>query len=116
MSTRATGNLGESLAVTFLEKLGWKVIQRNVHYRFGEIDILAETKDYIVIVEVKAKKDSSQGYAVEMITPSKKQVLRKLANLLQVEYNKPVRVDVIAIDGYADTAPNITHYPFAIEV
>lgn len=115
MSTRTTGNLGEDLAVVFLERLGWSILKRNIHYRFGEVDILADAKDYIVIVEVKAKKNSSQGYAVEMITPAKKRVLRKLANLLQVEYNKPVRVDVIAIDGYADSEPKITHYPFAVE-
>ena len=114
MSTRSIGNHGEEVAVAFLEKLGWQIVARNAHLGFGEIDILADSGDYLVIVEVKAKKTAYQGYAVEMITAAKKQVLRRLAKMVQTRYNKPVRVDVVAIDNYAAT-PKITHYPFAIE-
>ncbi len=114
MNTRSIGNTGEAAAANYLQSLGWKIIGQHLHYRFGEIDILAEAKDHLVIVEVKAKKSSSHGLAVEMLTKSKQAVLRKLAKLMVYEYNKPVRIDVITIDDFNSTCPKLVHYPFAI--
>jgi putative endonuclease len=114
MSTRATGSTAEDMAVDFLRQLGWKIIGRNLHYRFGEIDILAEWENEIIVVEVKAKRARGQGVAVEMITPVKHRRLRQLAHWVQAEYNKPVRIDVIAIDDFGSPRVTITHYPYAI--
>jgi putative endonuclease len=115
MSTRAVGNSGEAMAVNFLETLGWSILGRNLHYRFGEIDILADAGDFVVIVEVKAKKSAHNGLAIEMITPTKQRVLQKLAKWVTLAYNKPVRVDVIAIDNFGSPDAKLAHYPFAIE-
>lgn len=114
MHTRGTGNLGEDVAVNFLADLGWKIVGRNLHYRFGEIDVLADSGEHMVIIEVKVKKSLSQGYAVEMVTPSKQRTLQKLAQWVAVEYNKPVRIDVITIDNFKSHQPVLTHYPFAV--
>lgn len=114
MHSRGTGNLGEDQAAAFLEGLGWQIVGRNLHYRFGEVDILADSGESLVLVEVKAKKSSLRGFAVEMLTPSKQQVLRKLAKWVELEYNKPVRIDVITIDNFASSNHKLTHYPFAI--
>lgn len=114
MSTRATGSTAEDMAVDFLCQLGWKIVGRNLHYRFGEIDILAEHKKQLIIVEVKAKRHATQGMAIEMITPVKQRRLRQLAHWVEAEYNKPVRIDVIAIDDFGSPQATITHYPYAI--
>lgn len=114
MNTRSRGDAGESLAVTYLESLGWQILGRNVHKRFGEIDILADNKTEVILVEVKAKKNSVYGSAVEMLTLSKQATLSKLAKLVQAQYNKPVRIDVITIDGFATSEPKLTHYPYAV--
>jgi putative endonuclease len=115
MSTRLVGNLGEDRAVLYIQQqFGWKIIDRNLHKRFGEIDILAESKEFIILIEVKVKRSLTQGYAVEMVTPQKQRTLRKLAHFLQTEYNKPVRIDVLSIDNFASTQPIITYYPFAV--
>lgn len=115
MNTRTVGGQEEDRAADYLATRGYKIISRNLHFRFGEIDILAEDKHCIVIVEVKAKKSSLRGAAVEMVTPAKKRTLRLLAKLLQTRYNKPVRVDVITIDNAARSDAEIRHYPYAIE-
>ncbi|HHD80528.1 MAG TPA: hypothetical protein ENK99_02825 [Campylobacterales bacterium] len=41
-STRQSGNLSVDIAVSYIEKLGYKVIERNYYARkLGEIDIIA---------------------------------------------------------------------------
>ena len=115
MQKRTLGNSGEDSAVAYIETLGWRVIDRNAHFRLGEIDILADAGKEMVIIEVKAKTSFSHGAAVEMITQSKQRVLKLLAKIIEQEYNKPVRVDVIAIDGFNGPDQKLTHYEYAIE-
>lgn len=115
MSTRQTGASGEDLAEQFLVNKGFNILGRNMHVRFSEIDILAELCGVMVIIEVKAKRGTGFGAAVEQVTRVKKERLARLADLLQVEYNKPVRVDVIAIDNFGSISPVITHYENALE-
>lgn len=52
-NTKEVGDYGEDLAVNFLEKNGFKVIDRNVRLKGGEIDIIAYKDSVIHIVEVK---------------------------------------------------------------
>ncbi len=114
MSTRSEGSAAESQAEQFLLGLGWRIFGRNLHYGMGEIDILAAIDEWVVVVEVKAKKTYRYGSAAEMITPSKMRTLRRLAQIIEKEYNKPIRIDVITIDGWATSQPCLTHYPFAV--
>lgn len=55
MTTKEIGNTGEDLAVKFLRKHHYRIIDRNVHISRNEIDIIAKNKTYIVFVEVKAR-------------------------------------------------------------
>ncbi len=59
MDRGETGKKGEQLTAEYLIKNGCAVIKRNYHSRFGEIDIIAETKEYIIFTEVKTRKDAS---------------------------------------------------------
>lgn len=58
-NTRKIGNLGEEFAENFLKKSGYKILKKNLHLRFGEIDIICtcEQKKYLVFVEVKCRKN-----------------------------------------------------------
>ena len=49
------GKESENLAVEFLEKKGYKILVKNYRYLKAEIDIIAETENHIVIVEVRPK-------------------------------------------------------------
>lgn len=114
MNRQSVGKQGEETAVDFLTKLGWRIVGRNLRTRMGEIDILAANGDQLVVVEVKTKRSATFGAAVEMITPRKAQTLRQLAKGVAAAYNKPVRIDVLAIDYRRGQAPTVSHYPFAV--
>jgi putative endonuclease len=49
-----TGELGEQLAVKFLVKHGFTILDRNATFKGGEIDIIAEKTGKLHFVEVKA--------------------------------------------------------------
>ncbi len=44
----------EKKAVSYLRRKGYKILERNYRTRFGEIDIIARYKRYLVFVEVKS--------------------------------------------------------------
>ena len=52
MNIGKTGGMGESLTADFLRKNGFVIVKRNYHCRYGEFDILAENKEYIIFTEV----------------------------------------------------------------
>lgn len=64
------GNFGENLVEEFLLNKGYKILSRNYKKRFGEIDLIAQYKNYIIFVEVKLRK-TEYFYLSEVITPSK---------------------------------------------
>lgn len=50
-----TGKLGEDIAVRFLKKSRYKILERNFREKWGEIDIIAiSPQKVLVFVEVKA--------------------------------------------------------------
>ncbi len=49
------GRLGEDLAAKELRRRGYRIRERNFRCSLGEIDIVAEDGEEIVIVEVKAR-------------------------------------------------------------
>ena len=52
--TQKTGEIGENIAVRFLVKRGFTVVDRNYTKKWGEIDIVAEKADKIYFIEVKS--------------------------------------------------------------
>ncbi len=54
-STKAIGNLGEDVAVKYLQKQGFSILDRNVVRKTGEIDVVAKKKGTLHFVEVKAR-------------------------------------------------------------
>ena len=78
---KSVGRTGEDIACLFLEKKGYKVIERNYRKPWGEIDIIAEKNGTTRFVEVKTvsvKTFSREiGYRPEELVDSRK--LRKLA-------------------------------------
>ncbi|KND48567.1 MAG: putative endonuclease [Parcubacteria bacterium C7867-005] len=51
---RKTGDLGENIACSFLEKKGFKIIERNYLRKWGEIDIIAQKGRVFRFIEVKS--------------------------------------------------------------
>lgn len=53
-SKRKIGDIGENIACQFLEKHGFKILERNYLRKWGEIDIVARKADIVHFVEVKS--------------------------------------------------------------
>lgn len=104
------GTQGEQLALEYLEKKNYKFIAKNIQLFCGEIDLLFEDKNALVIVEVKTKSDESYGRAAEMITFHKKKKLLQLAKALWQKYpQRTIRIDVVAIDDGNNTVDHIVN-------
>ena len=68
---KKTGNKGEDLATEYLEKKGYKIIERNFRTRFGELDIVCWDAQILVFVEVKTKIGHDFGEPEEMFNKNK---------------------------------------------
>lgn len=95
-----TGKIGEDIAINYLEKKGYKIIERNFEARQGEIDIIAMDENELVIIEVKTRKCLEYGKPAEAIDKNKKKHIYKTAEYylyikkLEKMY---VRIDVIEV-------------------
>jgi len=101
MKRRDTGILGEKLARDFLKKRGYHILETNYRCPHGEIDIIARHKDYLVFIEVRAKKSLKFGSPEESITPAKKERMIATAwHYQQAHDNLPPlwRIDIVAIE------------------
>ena len=108
---RARGIAGEDLAVAYLEKLGYRIHERNYRFGRGEIDIVAQAGETLVFVEVKARASRVFGDPEEAVTPGKRRRLRKIAGGYLFERrieDRECRFDVIAVE-YADGKPVLRH-------
>ena len=93
------GKKGEQLAVTLLEKKGYLIVERNYRFDKAEVDIIAQQKDVLAIVEVKTRSTVDFGNPQDLVKPKQIKNLVKAVdeyvtvNNLDVE----VRFDIIAI-------------------
>ncbi len=94
------GKLGEDIAARFLTQKGWQILERNYRSRFGEIDIVAKDKDFIVFVEVKSAKLYSSSFPKESITRRKQMQISKMALAFLKHFSlfgRNARFDVMAV-------------------
>jgi len=112
---KSTGNLGEDIAAEFLKKKGYRILDRNLHLICGEIDILAEERGTLVIVEVKSVRGGGFGQAVDLVRYKKQNKLRQLASALIQQYpNRQIRVDAVGVD-LSQEPPAVDHIINAVE-
>ncbi|PIP21815.1 MAG: YraN family protein [Candidatus Nealsonbacteria bacterium CG23_combo_of_CG06-09_8_20_14_all_40_13] len=109
------GQAGENLAKKYLQKKGLKVLASNLRFPFGEIDILAQDGDYLVVVEVKTKSNLDFGAPYEMVNFKKRRKLFNLARALSARFpGQDIRVDVVSIETN-NTPAKIEHFQNILE-
>lgn len=96
-----TGSEGEAVAARYLKKKGYTIVGQNFACRFGEIDVIARNREYVVFVEVKTRKSEEFAAAREFVTPAKQARVQKAAMLWlqQNETELQPRFDVIEVVG-----------------
>ncbi len=68
----------ELLAMQYLESTrGWRLLERNVHFREGEVDLIMVAGEGLRFIEVKARRSEKFGGVVEALTTQKIQRLRR---------------------------------------
>ncbi|MGC3964770.1 MAG: YraN family protein [Rhodocyclaceae bacterium] len=71
LGTQARGASAEALAADFLVAQGARILERNVHCRGGEVDLIARIDGVIVFVEVRLRRHAAFGGAAASITAAK---------------------------------------------
>lgn len=94
------GKKGEELAITYLKSKGFKIIEKNLRNRFGELDIIANDHGILVFIEVKTRTSELFGSPILGVNEKKQIRLRNLALRYIAEkglVEKEVRFDVLGI-------------------
>ena len=93
------GKLGEELAVEYLQKNGYEVIETNWVFQKAEVDIIARKDAVLAIVEVKTRSSIDFGLPQDFVKPKKIQLLVKAVNeyVISNDLDLNVRFDIIAI-------------------
>jgi putative endonuclease len=79
MDTLEIGHKAEHEAFVFLEKKGLKLLARNYHCIFGEIDLIMRDRNHIVFVEVRKRSRTYFASAIESVNFTKQRKLIKTA-------------------------------------
>lgn len=97
---RLLGNRGEELAVKYLKKRGFKILERNFRTPLGEVDIIAEDGQILVFVEVKTRSDDSFGHPFEAVDNRKRERMKRIALLYlkDLGMERRVRFDVVSVE------------------
>lgn len=94
------GKTGEDLAVRYLRKKGYVILETNYRNSLGEIDIIAKERDTIVFVEVKTRKNNRFAHPKEAVTNKKQKTISRVAQAWLKQKKKTdakARFDVVAI-------------------
>ena len=94
------GKLGERVALGFLKRSGYRILETNFRTPFGELDVGARHEGHIVFVEFKARASISLGPPCLSVTRSKQRhiirsalVYLKRRNLVDSNW----RIDVVSV-------------------
>jgi len=123
--TKEVGKTGEEIAVEFLKKKGYKILDRNCVFKIlgsfqkGELDIVAKKGETFCFVEVKTLKDPKvEILPEEKVNFSKKKKLILSAQSWLIKNKIPLdckwQIDVISIILEEGKEPKILHFENAI--
>jgi putative endonuclease len=88
------------VALRFLKKRGYRIIEKNYVCKMGEMDIIAKERDTLAFIEVKTRTSTEFGPPQLAVNASKQRQLSKVAlNYLKEKQLEEVkaRFDVVAI-------------------
>ena len=93
------GKLGEEMAVEFLQKNGYEILETNWVFQKAEVDIIAKKENTLAIIEVKTRSSLDFGLPQDFVKPKKIQLLVKAVNEYVISNNLDVEVrfDIIAV-------------------
>ena len=114
------GRQGEDEAVRFLKSQGYRILERNLQFRFGELDIIAQKRNVIAFIEVKTRRTGVAGQPFEGVKPAK---MRRIVSMAETylrykkleDDNLVFRFDIISIVWPEGEPPEIQHLENAFD-
>lgn len=100
-SSASSGASGEDYAARLLAAGGYTILARNVHSRWGEVDIIAKTRDVLCFVEVKARRRNPVVTGAEAVSRTKQRKILRTALLYMQEHPEldlQPRFDVFTVE------------------
>ncbi|MFH1833124.1 MAG: YraN family protein [Candidatus Levyibacteriota bacterium] len=94
------GRRGETQALEYLIKKGYKIIDRNFRTRNGEIDLIGIQNNVLVFIEVKTRTSQDFGIPFEAITYYKMKALIRVAQYYKMTHSKlpeQMRIDAVSV-------------------
>lgn len=119
-TSKLTGAWGETVAAEYLRKKHYKIVANGYHSRYGEIDLIAQNRKYLIFVEVKLRKSAKFAQAREYVDIRKQDKIRITASIYLSQNPTALqpRFDVIEIyapDGTSTLSPEIYHMEDAFQ-
>lgn len=97
---KTIGKLGEAAAAAYLQKSGYRILQRNYCTPIGELDIVCSLGNALVFVEVKSRTSTSFGEAYLAVNAKKQHKLRNLALyyiMLECKVEPEYQFDIVSL-------------------
>ena len=93
------GKKGEKLAIAFLLKNDYKILETNYRYLKAEVDIIAKKENILAVIEVKTRSTDYFGNPQDFVNPKKIKLLLSAIDhyVVQKDLDVEVRFDIIAI-------------------
>jgi putative endonuclease len=98
------GAAGERMAASHIERLGWRIIDKNIRIGHGELDIAAMDGDELVILEVRSRAIGKLSPSETTVGPHKIKAIVKTARkyVEKISYSGNWRVDIAAVTADRD--------------
>ena len=98
-SKQQTGRLGERIALEYLEREGYEILEKNWRYRRTEIDLIARDDKVLVFIEVKTVSDITLGPPERNISRRKLKLYLDGASIYmeKIDHSEEIRFDFIGI-------------------
>ncbi|MBE0476856.1 MAG: YraN family protein [Coriobacteriia bacterium] len=119
MDSKELGRRGEDAAAAFLERRGMRLLERNWRCPVGEVDLVAQDGDTLVLCEVKTRRSTRAGSPEAAVGATKQRRLARLAAAYAQDMPSPperVRFDVVAITVLAGDRALLRHHAGAFLV
>ncbi len=103
-STHERGRTAEEDGVCWLEGRGYRILERNLRTRAGEIDVVGLDGNTLSFVEIKARSTGHFGPASCAVPVHKQRRIARAAALYLAghPHSGPCRFDVLAMDRKAE--------------
>ena len=106
------GRKGEEIAINFITKKGYQVLETNWRHRKAEIDIIAKLDEVLIFIEVKSRSSYVFGRPESFVDAKKQQLIADAASVYmdEVGHEWEVRFDIISVLFHNEAYQSIDHF------